>query len=221
MTVVLIGCGRRKQSRPAPAGELYTGSVFSAARAYALASGAPWAIVSAAHGMVLPTTWLRPYDHEMAAVEDLERWAVLVGGRVERWWAAEDDPVVLLMGHRYGDPIAAELDRRGIASSQPLRRLGTGRRIAWLLGEANRMRAEARGKKEGEMTNGRALDPETVKWIRSEAEEDGDAAIVRACDGALVGDLGASLTVEETLRARVARAHRAHCQRGQASRLSF
>lgn len=54
------------------------------------------------------------------------------------------------------------------------------------------------------------VDAETIRFIRSEALDDGDEAIARACDRALGGDAAAIATVEETLRNRVARAHRRH-----------
>lgn len=58
------------------------------------------------------------------------------------------------------------------------------------------------------------LDEETIRWLRDDAREDGDAAIAAACTRALEGDAAALATCEETVKIRVARAHREHCSRG-------
>lgn len=54
------------------------------------------------------------------------------------------------------------------------------------------------------------MDEETIRWLRDEARDDGDQTVARACSRALEGDSAALATVEETLKTRVARAHREH-----------
>jgi hypothetical protein len=54
------------------------------------------------------------------------------------------------------------------------------------------------------------VDVETIRFIRDEAREDGDNAIVAACGKALEGDEASLAVVEESLKTRVARAHREH-----------
>jgi hypothetical protein len=67
------------------------------------------------------------------------------------------------------------------------------------------------------VNGGRKLDRETVSWLQKESQEDGDEAIARACMRALEGDEAATLVVEETLKTRVARAHRQHCRYGHSN----
>lgn len=54
------------------------------------------------------------------------------------------------------------------------------------------------------------IDAETIRFIRDEARSEGDEAIARACSRALEGDAASLAAVEETLKTRVARAHREH-----------
>lgn len=58
------------------------------------------------------------------------------------------------------------------------------------------------------------IDEDTIEWLRKEAEDEGDPAVVRACDRASQGDEIAIATLEETLQTRVTRAHRSHRQLG-------
>ena len=87
--VGLIACGARKLDHAAPAGELYTGGLFTAAREYVSSSCDWWAILSARHGLVSPEQILEPYNMTMAERSPAERagWA----GRVD---------LHLRLGHR-------------------------------------------------------------------------------------------------------------------------
>lgn len=77
--LLVIGCGKAKLDRPAPARELYTGSLFRAARRYAEESGDRWMIVSAKHGLIDPDRVIEPYD---ATIRD-----VLRGGKIDKDWS--------------------------------------------------------------------------------------------------------------------------------------
>ena len=48
---MLVGCSRTKLSAPAPARDLFQGPGFRRARAHAVASGAPWFVLSAKYGL--------------------------------------------------------------------------------------------------------------------------------------------------------------------------
>lgn len=146
--LVLVGCGKQKQARPAPAGELYTGQLFRAAKRYAEQHGDAWAILSAKHGLVLPGQVLEPYDlamDQLQAASDRNAWA----GRVQAGLACflMERPhlmekrggfrrlvpgfrMTILAGRRYVEPIAAR--RIGQNISTPLDGLGIGQRLAWL-----------------------------------------------------------------------------------------
>lgn len=63
--LIVVGCGRTKSETACPAADLYTGGLFRAARSYAEAQGRPWAILSALHGLIWPSTWVAPYDLSM------------------------------------------------------------------------------------------------------------------------------------------------------------
>lgn len=67
MRYIILGCGKTKERELLPAKDLYTGSLFTAARKYAEASPHPWGIISAAHGLVLPDTVIVPYNLQMGA----------------------------------------------------------------------------------------------------------------------------------------------------------
>lgn len=60
--LVLIGCVKSKRKVGAAAKDLYTSDYFLKMRQYAEASGAPWYVLSAEHGLVVPTDWLEPYE---------------------------------------------------------------------------------------------------------------------------------------------------------------
>ena len=51
---VLVGCVKSKLDHPAPARDLYTSALFRKARAHAEATGGPWFVLSAEHGLHLP-----------------------------------------------------------------------------------------------------------------------------------------------------------------------
>lgn len=126
--MILVGCGASKQLRPAPARELYTGSLFRAARGYAEASREPWAIVSAKYGLVHPATVIEPYEQRLSKREQAH-WVVWVVDDV----MATTNPsfVTILAGRDYADPLAAELQRRGVRVKTPLAGMMLGQRLSW------------------------------------------------------------------------------------------
>lgn len=130
--MIVIGCGKQKLARRAPAEELYTGSLFRAARRYAEARGERWVIASGKHGLVLPGQVLDPYDQRAPLGRDaLVFWGQAV---VERLVGLVERPefVEVLAGASYAKAITDELWRRGWASSEPLAGLGLGYRLSWL-----------------------------------------------------------------------------------------
>lgn len=60
--LLLLGCVKTKGPSAAPARDLYTSDLFDKRRRYAEASGLPWYVLSALHGLVLPHQVLEPYD---------------------------------------------------------------------------------------------------------------------------------------------------------------
>ena len=63
MRVALVSCGKAKLDHPAPARDLYTGSLFRAAKKGIAAAGYDaWWILSARHHLVHPDEIISPYD---------------------------------------------------------------------------------------------------------------------------------------------------------------
>lgn len=135
--MIVVGCGKAKLAVSAPARELYTGSLFRAARRYAEAKGGPWAILSAEHGLVLPTEVLAPYDRKLELKGAVLRdWALRAASRcadvlIELGGSHQ---VEVLAGHPYAWPFRNELLWMGFESTEPLEGLGLGLRLQWLSG---------------------------------------------------------------------------------------
>lgn len=79
-----ISCGAAKLPREAAAKDLYTGSLFRLARKYAEATGGPWWILSAKHGLLSPDARIHPYEIFLGRCDHAYRaaWAVLVASQV-------------------------------------------------------------------------------------------------------------------------------------------
>lgn len=65
MRVGLVGCGAAKLPHPAPARDLYTGSVFTATSRHAATAYDSWRILSAKHHLVHPDQLVAPYDETL------------------------------------------------------------------------------------------------------------------------------------------------------------
>ena len=142
--VLLIGCGKTKRARACPARELYTGPLFTARRAFADASEAPWWIVSAGHGLVSPDQILEPYDQSLADRSPLDRagWALEVASAL---LAELPDGAVLRevcveihAGADYVEPLRDVLRALGVSVETPVEGLGIGEARAWYAGRARR-----------------------------------------------------------------------------------
>lgn len=146
--VIVLGCGKSKLLRPAPARELYTGSLFRAGRRYAEALGVPWVILSALHGIVRPEQLLEPYDVQRGrGIADL--WGARVAGQLRDWVRAElgegagsgeSVEVVCLAGETYAGPLEVACRKHGLRVVQPLAGYGLGPRLAWLSEKTRELR---------------------------------------------------------------------------------
>lgn len=140
--MIVVGCGKSKLDRPAPAAELYTGSLFRAARRYCEARGEPWVIASGKLGLVLPGEVVEPYDQRAPMSKSgAKRWARVC---VECLLRVAGGPVFveLLAGKAYAEPLAVELWRAGCANAEPLARMGMGKRLSWLTRSAEALGVE-------------------------------------------------------------------------------
>lgn len=128
--MIVVGCGKSKRAEPAQAKDLYVGTLFRAAKAYAVASKRQWRILSAAHGIVAPELWMRPYDQKLSGSRsELQRWARLASEEIARQRRDTLAPVEILAGRLYADPLRRALENIGIDSVEPLRGLSLGHRI--------------------------------------------------------------------------------------------
>ena len=103
-TIILISCSSRKRTQPAPAAELYQGTLFKASLASAERQ-APDAIyiLSAKHHLVEPDEVLEPYDltlNDMPSAE-LRRWSDTVLEQLKRTADLERDRFIILAGDKY------------------------------------------------------------------------------------------------------------------------
>jgi hypothetical protein len=145
--IILIGCGKTKRPGPAAARDLYIGPLFCAARCYAEASGLPWFILSAEHGLVAPDQVIEPYDFTLnSAPHDYkQRWASRVLRSLNRHLQAEgyQGQVTLKIhaGANYVDPLRSRRDHFAISTrvkhklsyaiEAPLKGLTLGKRLQW------------------------------------------------------------------------------------------
>lgn len=142
--MIILGCGKAKKRYRCPAGDLYTGSLFRAAREYAEAQGGLWRILSAEHGLVHPLRVIEPYEQKLVLRGDaLARWASEAAGTVERELDVPYVRVTLLMGSTYARPFRSALEALGVETFEPLAGLGLGQRLAWFKGA--RQALEGRG----------------------------------------------------------------------------
>ena len=128
MRVLLIACGATKLDHPAPASEIYTGSLTRAAIRHAIATGLPWYIVSAMHGLVDPAQVLEPYN---VSIADLDRdyrpiWARQVAGRL-----ALLHPACSVVEAHLGESYLRALRPFLPPVEDPLQGLGIGHRLRW------------------------------------------------------------------------------------------
>ena len=131
--VYLVSCVSKKRARPAPAKDLYESELFCRTRAYIEATGCPWFILSAKHGLVAQDEVIAPYDQTLNRLGVAERraWAKKVQAQMdERLPAAER--IVIFAGQRYREFLMPYLRRRASKVEVPLERLRIGEQLRWL-----------------------------------------------------------------------------------------
>lgn len=132
-TLFLVACVSMKQSAAAPAGDLYVSPWFKMARRLVIQQGAGWFILSAKHGVLSPTTVVKPYNITLSQMSAQERraWASQVHSQLD----AEDldvDQVTLLAGRYYREGVIPWFQDRGISVHVPMAGLGLGEQLSWL-----------------------------------------------------------------------------------------
>jgi hypothetical protein len=132
--VLLLGCVKTKRQGTHPAKDLYTSPLFSKRRGYAEASGLPWFILSAEHGLVDPDQPIEQYDRTLNGMKaaDREVW----GGRVvqalrDRLGDFRGTTFEVHAGARYVDAIQQGIIAAHGHVSVALAHDGIGRQLAW------------------------------------------------------------------------------------------
>jgi len=134
--VVLIGCVKSKLGHGATAKDLYVSDYFVKMRGYAEATGLPWFILSAEHGLVSPEAWLEPYERYLPDTPREYRRAW--GERVVAQLRQAVGPLNGLLldihaGVPYVEAVEDALRGSGAHVVDQLRGLSFGRRLSWYL----------------------------------------------------------------------------------------
>jgi hypothetical protein len=132
-TVYLVSCVSQKREHACAARDLYVSDLFRKARRFAEASGCPWFILSAEHGLVAPGQVIAPYERTLNSMRAADRHAWGERVAVQLAEAAPDlSRVVFLAGERYREFLAQHLAGRGVAVSAPMKGLRIGEQLSWL-----------------------------------------------------------------------------------------
>jgi hypothetical protein len=128
--VALVSCVKRKRTAPCAAQDLYTSALFVGLRRHAEANADRWYILSAEHGVLLPSQVVAPYERTLTAMPKSARlaWAERVRVQLDALLPAGTE-VMLLAGQRYREGIEAQLRARGHAVSVPFEGLRLGEQL--------------------------------------------------------------------------------------------
>lgn len=132
--LLLVTCVKTKASTPQPAKDLYVSPTFRKSRAYAEASGRPWFILSAEHGLVQPDEWLAPYERYLPDTPPAYRrvWGAWVIARLALLtgplWGRT---VEIHASNEYVEALRSSLEAEGARVVEPLQGLTQGQRSQW------------------------------------------------------------------------------------------
>ena len=122
----LIACSNAKLDSLAQARDLYQGQAFRFAMAAAERAGADVLILSAYHGALKPTDWVRPYDRALCNMNTQQRkvWAAATGQQLQH---CIDREITVLAGKDYAAAVATFPNVR-----LPLKGQGIGQQLKTL-----------------------------------------------------------------------------------------
>lgn len=133
--LVLVGCVKTKVARAAQAKDLYDSPLWRKRRRYAEATGQPWAILSAEHGLVEPDEILEPYDRYLGSESAAYRrsWSARTAEQViEKLSELGLRAVEFHAGSAYVESgLAARLREAGVEVSWPVQGLPFGKQLRW------------------------------------------------------------------------------------------
>lgn len=132
---VLISCSKSKLNERATARELYTGTLFKKAVAWAERHGYEWFVISAFHGLLTPEQTIAPYNYSLKdrrGSRERKAWAYLAISAHLTTHVAKGSHAFLIMPELYRRYIQHELDRQSITYTNPLQHLAIGEQMRWL-----------------------------------------------------------------------------------------
>lgn len=138
--IVLVGCVKTKLVHGARARDLYASDYFLKMRQYAEASGLPWFILSAEHGLVAPEDWLEPYERYLPETSREYRhdWGERVALQLEEATGQLTGVVVdVHAGAAYVEAVERAVAPRGAVVLDQLHGLPFGHRLSWYLQRAS------------------------------------------------------------------------------------
>ena len=111
--VFLVSCGKNKKPSAAPARELYISGRFQRTRASVEATGCPWFVLSAKHGLLAPDKVIDPYDKTLNGkpLEARKAWAEKVKGQMDDN-LPHAEIIVILAGKYYYEYLIPYLNER-------------------------------------------------------------------------------------------------------------
>ncbi|QGF23397.1 DUF6884 domain-containing protein [Raineyella fluvialis] len=140
--IVLIEEDREQGRTPAPAGDLFTGPLFTRAKAYARWTGAPWFILSGEFGLLDPEQIVGPYERRLltSSAEYRAAWGAWTVARLELLAGSLRRVRVEVHAATPGasEALRPHLLGFGAYVMEPLRGLSVADRITWYDGTVPR-----------------------------------------------------------------------------------
>jgi len=129
----LVSCVSKKRPNCARAADLYISTWFRKVRRLIDASGAPWFILSAEHGLLSPDAEISWYNRTLNKMSSRERRAWADRVKVQMDTELPDvEEVVVLAGERYRENLMPYLRGRFSSVSVPMAGLAIGHQLHWL-----------------------------------------------------------------------------------------
>lgn len=131
--LLIVESVTKKRSARGPAKTVYDSRLWTARRRYAEASGLPWLILSARHGLLDPDEVIEPYDLKLGDVDPgaFRRMAEQAIRQLDARWPLDGLVVEAHVREEYAAPLAGALADRGGRLVQPLRDLGVCGQLGW------------------------------------------------------------------------------------------
>lgn len=97
----LVACCKTKLDRPAPARELYTGTLFKLATQWLEPRCSSWAILSAKHGVLLPHQVVEPYEQTLVGAPwgEVQGWHRRTNQQLRELFPGQR--FIVIAGHEY------------------------------------------------------------------------------------------------------------------------